>query len=163
MGTRAAKGRHMVRKPARDQADKSAKAKIRGLQRLLAHRGPSLSPAARASKEAEIASLTSLVADRKHRERERRVIGKYRMVRFFERRKIQRSLEKVQRRLNGADANKNVLQEKKRKLEEDLFYVLNFPKNQPYVSLFPSSGHDQESQAALQRHRTEVLSSFHKT
>lgn len=149
--------------PARTKNKKDTaplKSKVRGLQRLLQHAGSKMSSAARSKMEAEICSLKALAEDRKRRERERNFAKKYHMVKFFERRKIQRKLEIVERRMaqHGADAENLLVQ--KRKLEEDLCYVLNFPKDQPYLSLYPTSGHDESARETVRRLREQILSSY---
>lgn len=141
----------------------SLRGQIRGLRRTLAHRGEEMTPAARAAKEAEIEGMVALADDRARRERERELAKKYHMVKFFERRKLQRRLEKLAEKVKKNDAAGDAagdapeLAERKMALEADLFYVQNFPKDKPYVALFPSAGHTDESRAEVEKMREVIL------
>ncbi|KAL3506029.1 hypothetical protein ACH5RR_031411 [Cinchona calisaya] len=69
---------------------------------------------------------------------ERKIFLRNRKIKFFERRKIERRirrLEKQQRALSG-QAQEMELAEQLSKLKEDLEYVRFFPKTENYVSLF---------------------------
>jgi rRNA-processing protein Efg1 len=134
----------------------SVRSKIRGLQRTLKHQGGSMTAAAKAAKEEEITSLTALCEDRKRRERERELAKKYHMVKFFERRKLQRRIEKVGELAKKPGADEEDLAKRRKGLEEDLQYVLNFPKDRPYVALFPSDGHTEESLAEVENIRNLI-------
>ncbi|ONM02873.1 hypothetical protein Zm00014a_038096 [Zea mays] len=63
-----------------------------------------------------------------------------RKIKFFERRKIERMIRRLekQQRSNGDGVNNNLS-----KLREDLEYVRFFPKNEKYVSLF-TGGNSQD-------------------
>ncbi|KAG6423129.1 hypothetical protein SASPL_113515 [Salvia splendens] len=69
---------------------------------------------------------------------ERKIFLRYRRIKFFERRKIERRirrLEKQQRALTG-QAQEADISEQLSKLKEDLEYVKFFPKTEKYVSLY---------------------------
>jgi rRNA-processing protein Efg1 len=143
-------------KTAKSSGGSSVRGKIRGLQRLLAHRGDSMTATARAAKEAEITSLLALADDRTRRERERELAKKYHMVKFFERRKIERRLQVIAAKAAKPGADDGELSVQRKILEDDLFYVRNFPKDIPYVSLYPSSGHSDASRAAVVAVRSRI-------
>ncbi|CAA7015351.1 unnamed protein product [Microthlaspi erraticum] len=77
---------------------------------------------------------------------ERKIFLRNRKIRFFERRKIERRirrLEKLQRNTCGGHVHDAEMSGQLSKLKEDLEYVRFFPKNEKYVSLF-SGGDDFE-------------------
>lgn len=83
---------------------------------------------------------------------ERKIFLRYRKIKFFERRKIERRirrLEKLQRATSGQaqDAENSV---QLSKLKEDLEYVRFFPKTEKYVALFTGS---DDSEIADKRNR----------
>lgn len=150
-------GRNKKKVATQRKGNASLRGKIRGLERTLAHQGDSMTPAARKAKEEEIVSLKALFEDRRRRERERTLAKKYHMVKFFERRKIQRRLDKIGELSKKPDADLEALGERRKSLQADLGYVTNFPRDKPYVALFPSEGHTEESLAAVEKVRGEIL------
>jgi rRNA-processing protein Efg1 len=134
----------------------SVKGKIRGIERLLAHRGDSMPPAARAAAQAEVESLKALAEDRERRERERTLSKKYHMVKFFERRKIQRRLEALAEQAKRPGSDAAALAARMKELERDLVYVRHFPKEKPYIALYPSDGHTESSRLAVEAVRNEI-------
>jgi hypothetical protein len=147
-----------VHKPSKSgKASKgSLKSKIRGIERLVAHRGDSMPPSARTAAQAEVESLKALAAERSRRERERTLAKKYHMVKFFERRKIQRRLEAMTERAGRPGADAAALTARRNELESDLLYIRHFPKDKPYVALYPSDGHSEESRSAVEAIRREI-------
>ncbi|KAL1188834.1 hypothetical protein V5N11_021994 [Cardamine amara subsp. amara] len=74
---------------------------------------------------------------------ERKIFLRNRKIRFFERRKIERTvrrLEKLQRNTSGGHGQDAEIGGQLNKLKEDLEYVRFFPKNEKYVPLY--SGDD---------------------
>jgi hypothetical protein len=70
----------------------------------------------------------------------------YRKVKFFERRKLERSLKKIGKEIDLAKSeNKDTtqLEENKIKIVSDINYVKYYPKTYKYYSLFPNK--DQEN------------------
>ncbi|KAH0898903.1 hypothetical protein HID58_048471 [Brassica napus] len=66
---------------------------------------------------------------------ERKVFLRNRKIRFFERRKIERSIRRLEKLQRTSSAPVDIA-EQLCKLKEDLEYVRFFPKNEKYVSLF---------------------------
>ena len=130
----------------------SLRNRIRGIERTIQHLGSDLSAKGRARLENEKASLESLRRERRRREREREMTQRYRMVRFFERRKIERRLEREERRLQEGQGSQQTV----RRLRRDLRYVREFPKGRKYVALFPKGGHTEESRKMVERIRIEI-------
>jgi hypothetical protein len=157
-GGKSAQGKKPAAK-AKGKGSASLRGKIRGLERTLKHQGEAMTPAARAAKQEEIASLVALFEDRKRRERERELAKKYHMVKFFERRKLQRRLERVAELAKKPGADEDELAARRKALLDDLAYVVNYPKDQPYVALFPTDGHSEESQAEVEKMRALIRTS----
>uniref|UniRef100_M4EY03 rRNA-processing protein EFG1 n=1 Tax=Brassica campestris TaxID=3711 RepID=M4EY03_BRACM len=69
---------------------------------------------------------------------ERKIFLRNRKIRFFERRKIERSIRRLEKlqRTSSAHVGDADIAEQLSKLKEDLEYVRFFPKNEKYVSLF---------------------------
>ncbi|CAA7024611.1 unnamed protein product [Microthlaspi erraticum] len=69
---------------------------------------------------------------------ERKIFLRNRKIKFFERRKIERSIRRLEKlqRTSSAHVGDADIAEQLRKLKEDLEYVRFFPKNEKYVSLF---------------------------
>ncbi|KAL9685524.1 hypothetical protein QQ045_022975 [Rhodiola kirilowii] len=111
----------------------SLKNQIRSAERMLRK---DLPPEVR---EAQLKKLEDLKKQQELHTRlavERKIFMRDRKIKFFERRKIERSirrLEKQQRISSGQEAD---IAEQLAKLKEDLEYVRFFPKSEKYVSLF---------------------------
>lgn len=145
-----------------ESRQRAVRGQIRGLKRLMAHRAKVMTPQERQAREEELRSLEALAVDRERRERERKLAKKYHMVKFFERRKIERRLESVGERIirvMATEDNETSLKElKKRKeeLEKDLQYVTCFPKDRPYVALYPTNGHTDTSRSQIEEIRRGI-------
>ncbi|XP_010441993.1 PREDICTED: rRNA-processing protein efg1 [Camelina sativa] len=76
---------------------------------------------------------------------ERKVFLRNRKIKFFERRKIERTIRRLEKlqRTSSAHVGDADIAEQLTKLKEDLEYVRFFPKNEKYVSLF-TGGEDSE-------------------
>ncbi|XP_057783303.1 rRNA-processing protein EFG1-like [Salvia miltiorrhiza] len=69
---------------------------------------------------------------------ERKIFLRYRRIKFFERRKIERRIRRLekQQRASTGQAQEADISEQLSKLKEDLEYVKFFPKTEKYVSLY---------------------------
>lgn len=130
---------------------KNVSSQIRSLERLLKNRGSTLPPKVLAEKKQQLEQLQRLTREQDRRHRERDVSKKYHMVRFFERRKLQRILDGIER-----SGNKPQDLECKQQALRDLKYVTRFPKGRKYISLFPKDGHSEEACAKVAAIREEI-------
>lgn len=130
---------------------KSVRGQIRSIERLLKNRGSLLAPAARTAKEKELAELTRLREEHDRRERERTIAKEYRMLKFVEKRKLQRVLDRI---IEKGDKPEEA--EKKKQVLRDLRYVNEYPKDKKYVALFPTGGHTPKSRAKMEAVRAEI-------
>lgn len=132
---------------------KSIRGQIRSIERLLKNKGSQLTPGAHKAKEEELKELIRLRNEHDRRETEREMATKYRMVKFFERRKLQRTLDKI---IEHGDKPDDA--EKKKRILTDLRYVTEYPKDKKYIALFPSGGHTDESRSRVEEMRKEIES-----
>lgn len=139
------------RKPYRSgKSRKTTASQVRSLQRLLRNKGDKMPKGARKAKEDELAALLRLAKEQTRRTHERDIAKRYHMVRFFERRKLERILNRMAAAKNGGDADA------RQGVERDLRYVVAFPKGRKYVALFPHGGHSAESRARVDAIRLEI-------
>lgn len=113
----------------------SFKNQIRSIERMLRKDLPS------EVKEAQEKKLEELKKQQEIHNRlavERQIFLRDRKIKFFERRKIERRLRRLdkQQRASAGQAQEADLTEQLSKLKEDLEYVKFFPKTEKYVSLY---------------------------
>eukprot|EP00127_Corallochytrium_limacisporum_P004052 Clim_evm101s156 gene=Clim_evmTU101s156 len=121
----------------------STKSKIRGLERLLKNKGNDLPAVVRTSKERELEALRDSLKDKKKEDQVRKQAKKYRGVRFFERRKATRKLGKARAALKKAgDEPSPHLKNTELEALKDLCYILHYPSEVPYVSLYVDNTKD---------------------
>lgn len=130
---------------------KSVKSQIRTINRLLENKGNTLTPSARKAKLNQLQELTRLRDEHDRRENERKMADKYRMLKFFERRKLQRVLDKI---IQRGDRKED--EQRKKQVIRDLVYVTEYPKDQRYVALFPSGGHTEQSRRRVEDMRKQI-------
>ena len=101
----------------------------------------------------KIISLQTAREDVKRNMRIRRNAIKYHMVKFLERKKVTRMIRSVDGKLKEtqhsvglADEDSHQLVKMREQLLEDLAYIMYYPKEMKYVSLFPSKGHDEDDE-----------------
>jgi len=131
----------------RKKKNTSASKRLRDMERMLAKHGQHLPPGKRREKEEEIASLKAVLVARTNRRKEAEIVKKYRMVKFFEKNKLEKRLKKIA----AGDT-----EFKKEDVQRDLKYVKNYPRNEKYVALFPKSGHTAESRRKVDEMRARI-------
>ncbi|WCJ23915.1 hypothetical protein M5689_005912 [Euphorbia peplus] len=121
----------------------SLKNQIRSLERMLRKELP---PEMRQAQQSKLDELKNQQEIHTRLALERKIFLRNRKVKFFERRKIERRLrrlEKLQRGSSGQPQDADIA-EQLSKLKEDLEYVKFFPKTEKYVSLF-TGGDDADT------------------
>jgi len=101
---------------------------IRDTQRMLAR--PNLPATVRQQQERKLRALQLAVEGKAALERQQKMATKYRMVRFFESKKAARHLRQALRSEDEAAIQEAL---------KDALYVQFFPKDQKYISMFPSA------------------------
>ena len=130
---------------ASTSAPGSVKKMIRDTTRLLNR--PNLPADLRREQERKLAALQVTLVDREQAECEREMAVKYRMVKFFERKKALRRLASAQATQDSAAVACAQL---------DLAYILHFPKDRKYISLYPTTVTSSEVLAEREAIRKEI-------
>ncbi|KDP40270.1 hypothetical protein JCGZ_02268 [Jatropha curcas] len=137
---RRSKGIGVEKKPKPKSV--SLKNQIRSTERMLRKELP---PEIREAQEQKLEGLKKQQEIHTRLALERKIFLRDRKIKFFERRKVERRirrLEKLQRASSG-QAQDAQIAEQLSKLKEDLEYVRFFPKTEKYVSLF-TGGEDSD-------------------
>ncbi|KAJ9154226.1 hypothetical protein P3X46_027584 [Hevea brasiliensis] len=137
---RRSKGIGVEKKPKPKSV--SLKNQIRSTERMLRKELP---PEVREAQEKKLEGLKKQQEIHSRLALERKIFLRDRKIKFFERRKIERRirrLEKLQRASSG-QAQDAEITEQLSKLKEDLEYVRFFPKTEKYLSLF-TGGDDSD-------------------
>ncbi|ANM58290.1 rRNA-processing EFG1-like protein (DUF2361) [Arabidopsis thaliana] len=140
--SRRSKGLRVEKKPK----NSSLKNQIRSIGRMIRK---DLPPEVREALEKKLDDLKKQQDIHFRLAFERKIFLRNRKVRFFERRKIERSirrLEKLHRSTSGGYVQDAEIGGQLNRLKEDLEYVRFFPKNEKYVSLFSGSDDLQVSE-----------------
>lgn len=128
-----------------------AKKRARSIERLL--KRATLPEAVKKQKEAELADLMQEAKHSKRVAREKLNSRKYHGVKFFERRKLERRIESLKKQLDAGSSSSSDadLPGELREAEHDLLYVLHFPRNKKYLSLFPTQDGDSPAVDKLRK------------
>lgn len=104
----------------------------------------------------KLSVLQSEIEGKTQQEIERKRSVRYHKVKFFERRKVERKIETVTKKLSKEkdEDSARALRQELVGLEDDLTYVMYFPKAKKYVSLFAE--HDEKSTKKLNALRKEA-------
>ncbi|XP_039015394.1 rRNA-processing protein EFG1-like [Hibiscus syriacus] len=139
---RVEEGKRVIRRSKGPGVDKKPKPKavslknqIRSIERMLRK---DLPPEVREAQENKLEGLKKQQEIHTRLAVERKIFLRNRKIKFFERRKIERRirrLEKLQRTSSGQAQDAEIANQLS-KLKEDLEYVRFFPKTEKYVSLF---------------------------
>ncbi|KAF7551575.1 hypothetical protein G7Z17_g4923 [Cylindrodendrum hubeiense] len=116
-----------------------ARKRARNIDRLLS-RNQDLPANVRNDLERELAAHKTTVSEKAFQKKRSAMIGKYHMVRFFERKKAMRLAKQVRKRLQQSNSPEET-EELKRHLhiaEVDEAYTQSFPHLETYVSLYKS-------------------------
>ncbi|BGP12963.1 hypothetical protein JCM10213_006602 [Rhodosporidiobolus nylandii] len=121
------------------------KAQLRQTKRLLAR--DDLTPDVRTTSERRLASLEQEIVKAERGNLEKKMVSRYRGVKFFERQKLLRKIKQAKKQLSEAPEDEKL---KTQLLEAriDLYYVLRFPKTAKYVALFPDGSYVPHSSSS---------------
>jgi hypothetical protein len=123
---------------------------MRDVQRMLS-KAKNMPQKLREEKEQELKDLEKAQKENLHAEKERKYAKKYHRVKFFERIKVTRKMEKISRIKEDERTERE--KEQLKTLERDLEYVLHFPKHRKYVSLFNDDEDDEDAKTHKNRRR----------
>ncbi|GAA6064434.1 hypothetical protein JCM10212_006096 [Sporobolomyces blumeae] len=110
------------------------KAQLRQTKRLLAK--DDLNPDVRITSERRLAALEDELVKAEKGLLEKKMVTKYRGVKFFERQKVLRRIKQAKKAAEGGDESaKSQLYDARM----DLHYILRYPKTEKYLALYPSN------------------------
>lgn len=136
------------------------KRRIRDVERLLKRKRSVLPHTVIRDKERVLESLRVELAGAQTRELERKNAARYHMVRFFERKKALRRYKRCK-----TEDDQSPSEDTKRKLLEasiDLCYVVNFPKTEKYLALYPEADSDSSTNERRATYRDLVAEHLKK-
>ena len=90
---------------------------------------------------------------------------RYKKIKFIEKRKVIRAIEKINKEIDEAKKNpahKKKLEEKRQLWHSKLIYINNYPLNWKYISLFASAD-TPEKQEELEKQRQEHMAKIMQT
>ncbi|KAG6766182.1 hypothetical protein POTOM_030251 [Populus tomentosa] len=152
---RRSKGLGVDKKPKQKPKSVSIKNQMRSIDRMLRKELP---PQVREAQEKRLEELKNQQEIHTRLALERKIFLRDRKIKFFERRKIERRirrLEKLQRASSGQLPQDADVADQLSKLKEDLEYVRFFPKTEKYVSLF-TGGDDSDIVDRRNRLRKQI-------
>lgn len=128
-------GRSNIKKKQKKQKTVSLKNQIRSTERMLRK---TLPPEVRKVQEKKMEDLKNQQELQMQLALQRKIFLRDRKIKFFERRKIERMIRRLERqhRTTSGPNSEAAHSEQLAKLKEDLEYVRFYPKNERYVSLF---------------------------
>ncbi|KAL7821502.1 hypothetical protein V8C44DRAFT_10970 [Trichoderma aethiopicum] len=145
------------------QEDSGAKKRIRAIERSL-RRNQDMPANVRIELERELAAQKQILEEKQYRRKRSAMISKYHHVRFFERKKAQRLVKQLKRRLeqesDAAEAEK--IRHHLHIAEVDEAYTLYFPHIETYVGLYaaaakkPAEEETEESKIAAAKAALEA-------
>ncbi|RHZ13928.1 hypothetical protein DYB37_009469 [Aphanomyces astaci] len=134
----------------------SLKNKIRNLERFL-------------KKDVkELKELQRQTEGKQEEDKSREITLKYKKVRFFDRRRLMRSLKKLKRQLDAVVSNEadntSEIEKEFQQAKEDMMYVYYYPKGERYINLFPEAKkpHSNEDLARQTTLKKAALKAFKK-
>jgi uncharacterized FlaG/YvyC family protein len=140
-------GPQAPRPPPSETSINAIKKRIRDVRRRL-ERLEDLPADIRVQDERDLAEMEQNLASLQEQKQRNKMIGKYHMVRFFERQKATRMLKKLRKRVLEAETTE-AADELKKQMEEvdvDLNYAMYHPLNMVYISLYPKGKDDGDGE-----------------
>lgn len=134
------------------------KRRIRDIERLLRKKKDVLPDTVLIEKERTLDALRMELESAELRTKAKKNASKYHMIRFFERKKALRRYNKTSKELEEDPKNKS-LKKQLKECKYDLCYVVNFPKTEKYISLYPNSSEDNQEndQTSIRRETFKKL------
>ncbi|XP_062516440.1 uncharacterized protein LOC134191833 [Corticium candelabrum] len=137
---------------------RNQKQRARDIKRLL--KRDNIPATVRQTQERVLALLETEVKDEQDNRKVKKLAKKYKMVRFFDRRKLTRKLKKVNRQISVCkdESERATLSEQLDVLRKEYNYVTHFPADKKYVSVHPVGGCLNESS---RRQMADVQADIH--
>ncbi|CAI2189321.1 8144_t:CDS:2, partial [Funneliformis geosporum] len=134
------------------------KKKLRDIERYL-KTNEKLSAKGQVSLERQLKACKLMLIERMAENKEKDMATKYRMVKHFDRKKVERAIKQTQKKISEVQslqekANvENILYE----LQIDLNYILYYPKHRKYLALHPTNGGDDEEMVSKRNEIRQVI------
>ena len=111
------------------------------------------------AKQGKLKELKELKKQEKSKKEAEKFKTRYDKIKFFEKKKIIRRLEKLDKKLKEVETgeDKAELEEDRLKYKNYLTYVNNFPDTQKYLSLFPTGEDAEKSSEQRDQMMTKIL------
>ncbi|KAK4175223.1 hypothetical protein QBC36DRAFT_190369 [Triangularia setosa] len=155
------------RKPVDLESATAIKKRARAIERLLAHDTEKLPAHKKRELERELAAHKRRIADAQYKKTRAKMISKYHMVRFFERKKAIRIAKQLEKKLAQAtDADEIAkLKDDLHKAQVDIDYAIYYPFMEPYISLYakPAAGEEEKAAQYLHTERPPMWALIEKT
>jgi hypothetical protein len=128
---------------------RSVKQRIRDTKRLLSKED--LPETVRLSKERVLKCLATELQEQQQVVRDKKMNKKYRMVKFFDKRKVMRRLKVLQREwsITTDHTRRRELLLSLKQLRKELNYIVHYPATEKYLALYPST--ESTDRQALER------------
>ncbi|CCH60481.1 hypothetical protein TBLA_0C06890 [Henningerozyma blattae CBS 6284] len=127
-----------------DAGANKIKKRIRDIERLLKKKRDILPDTVIVEKERTLDALKLELENAQMKHVVIKNAKKYHMIRFFETKKALRKYKNV---LKNLDKDDNASQKQLLEAKVNLCYVVNFPKTEKYIALFPSENKDDENES----------------
>ncbi|GAA5986417.1 hypothetical protein JCM5350_002914 [Sporobolomyces pararoseus] len=114
------------------------KAQLRQTKRLLSK--PDLTPDVRVTSERRLQALEDELVKAEKGLLEKKMVTKYRGIKFFERQKVLRRIKQAKKQLEQEPGSDKV-QEQLKLARIDLYYILRYPKTEKYLALYPENSY----------------------
>ncbi|CAI4501355.1 BDH_1b_G0022690.mRNA.1.CDS.1 [Saccharomyces cerevisiae] len=121
-----------------DAGTNKIKRRIRDLERLLKKKKDILPSTVIIEKERNLQALRLELQNNELKNKIKANAKKYHMVRFFEKKKALRKYNRLLKKIKESGADDKDLQQKLRATKIELCYVINFPKTEKYITLYPN-------------------------
>ncbi|KAI0264134.1 hypothetical protein BC834DRAFT_826678 [Gloeopeniophorella convolvens] len=148
-GERAHKRRRLQPKEGAPVGVSKIKSALRQTRRLLAKEG--LAANVRVETERKLKALEADLATAERANKERALAVRYHKIKFFDRQKVLRKIKQTNTQLE----DDGLSSKRRKKVEAELFelrvdlnYVMNYPKTEKYISLFPPEARQTEGAGA---------------
>ncbi|CAH3185204.1 unnamed protein product, partial [Porites evermanni] len=130
----------------KNKQPKSLKNKLRDVQRLLKKaslQSSDLPATVRVIQERMLEVLKETIKDKAKEDKEKIIIQRCKKVKFFEKRKLFRKYKTCLRELKECSENeeRNALRKELEEIKLQWNYVIHFPQDVKYISLFPATSY----------------------
>ncbi|KAI9294801.1 hypothetical protein K502DRAFT_365525 [Neoconidiobolus thromboides FSU 785] len=135
---------------------KNLKKSLRDTIRLL--KKPNLSTQVKVEMERKLKALQIQIEESELEKKLKENRDKYKMVMFFEKKKVERKIKKIEKELMEIDDDdkKGSLELELLEANVDLNYILHFPMTEKYISLYPNNAAEDQSGTKSDIRKTEI-------